>query len=82
MFEMKKKLRWSALKSGLVISLVLLILFVVVLYAGTVRRIFTPTVELRARFHDVKGLRRGAPVWLFGSLSRAPAVHQRPAARR
>lgn len=67
MFEMKKKLRWSALKSGLVISLVLLILFVVVLYAGTVRRIFTPTVELRARFHDVKGLRRGAPVWLFGT---------------
>jgi len=67
MFEMKKKLSWSALKSGVVISLALLILFVVVLYAGTVRQIFTPTAELSARFQDVKGLRKGAPVWLFGT---------------
>jgi phospholipid/cholesterol/gamma-HCH transport system substrate-binding protein len=67
MFEMKKKLRWSTLKSGVIVSLALLILFVVVLYAGTVRQIFTPRVELRARFHDVKGLRKGAPVWLFGT---------------
>jgi phospholipid/cholesterol/gamma-HCH transport system substrate-binding protein len=67
MFEMKKKLRWSALKSGLVVSLALLILFVVVLYAGTIRQIVTPSVELRARFQDVRGLRKGAPVWLFGT---------------
>ena len=67
MFEMKKKLRWSALKSGLLISLALLVLFIVVLYAGSLRRIFTPTVELRARFQDVRGLRKGAQVWLFGT---------------
>jgi phospholipid/cholesterol/gamma-HCH transport system substrate-binding protein len=67
MFEMKKKLRWSALKSGVVVSLALLIVFIVVIYAGTVRQIFTPTVELRARFQDIKGLAKGAPVWLFGT---------------
>ena len=67
MFQMKKKLKWSALKSGLVISLALLTLFVVFLYAGTLKQIFTPAVELRARFQNVKGLSRGAPVWLFGT---------------
>jgi phospholipid/cholesterol/gamma-HCH transport system substrate-binding protein len=67
MFEMKKRLRWSALKAGLVISLALLMLFAVVLYAGTIRELFTPSFELRARFQDVRGLRRGAPVWLFGT---------------
>lgn len=67
MYQMKKNLRWSALKSGAVISLALLILFVLVIYAGTVRQIFTPAIELRARFQDVKGLRKGAPVWLFGT---------------
>jgi phospholipid/cholesterol/gamma-HCH transport system substrate-binding protein len=67
MFEMKKQIRWSALKAGLVITLALLTLFAVVLYAGTIRQLFTPSFELRARFQDVKGLRKGAPVWLFGT---------------
>jgi phospholipid/cholesterol/gamma-HCH transport system substrate-binding protein len=67
MFDMRKQLRWSALKSGVVISLALIVLFMVVLYAGTARQLFTPTVELRARFEDIKGLRKGAPVWLFGT---------------
>jgi phospholipid/cholesterol/gamma-HCH transport system substrate-binding protein len=67
MFDMKKQLRWSALKSGMIVSLALLVLFVVVLYAGTIRELFTPTVELKVRFEDVKGLRKGAPVWLFGT---------------
>ena len=63
---MKKELRWSALKSGMVISLCLIILFVLVLYAGTLRHLFVPTVEVSAHFQGVKGLARGAPVWLFG----------------
>ncbi len=67
MYEMKKKFRLSSFKSGVLVSLALLVLFVVVLYAGTIRQWFTPTVELRARFQDVKGLRKGAPVWLFGT---------------
>jgi phospholipid/cholesterol/gamma-HCH transport system substrate-binding protein len=67
MFEMKKRLKWSALKAGLVITLALLILFALVLSASTIRQLFTPSFELRARFQDVRGLRRGAPVWLFGT---------------
>jgi phospholipid/cholesterol/gamma-HCH transport system substrate-binding protein len=67
MFEMKKRLRWSALKAGLVITLALLIIFAVVMYAGTIKGILTPSVEFEASFRDVKGLRKGAPVWLFGT---------------
>jgi phospholipid/cholesterol/gamma-HCH transport system substrate-binding protein len=67
MFEMKKQLSWSALKAGAVITLAFVILFVVVMYAGTIERIFTPSIELEAVFQDVKGLRKGAPVWLFGT---------------
>jgi phospholipid/cholesterol/gamma-HCH transport system substrate-binding protein len=67
MYEMKKQLRWSALKAGVAITLALLTLFAVVMYAGTIKQLFTPSFELRARFEDVKGLRKGAPVWLFGT---------------
>lgn len=44
-----------------------MVAFIVVLYAGTLMQAFTPTVELRAQFRDEKGLRKGAPVWLFGT---------------
>lgn len=67
MFDIKKQLRWSALKAGVVITLALLILFAIVLYAGTIGQMLTPSFELRAQFQDVKGLRKGAPVWLFGT---------------
>jgi phospholipid/cholesterol/gamma-HCH transport system substrate-binding protein len=67
MFEMKKRLEWSALKAGLVITFALLILFALVLSANTVRQLFTPSFELRASFQDARGLRKGAPVWLFGT---------------
>ena len=67
MFEMKKQLTWSALKAGSVITLALLTLFVVVMYAGTIEQVFTPSIELKAGFQDVRGLRKGAPVWLFGT---------------
>ena len=67
MYQMKKNLKWSALKSGALITLTLGLVFMVILYAGTLRQVFTPTVELQAQFRDVKGLRQGAPVWLFGT---------------
>lgn len=67
MYQMKKNLRWSALKSGVLITLTLVLVFMVVLYAGTLRQVFTPSIELQAQFRDVKGLRQGAPVWLFGT---------------
>ncbi len=67
MFEIKKQLTWSALKAGSVITIAILIIFVLVIDAGTVKRIFTPSVEFKVTCEDVQGLRKGAPVWLFGA---------------
>jgi len=67
MYQIKKHLRWSALKSGVLITLTLVLVFLVVLYAGALKQVFTPNFKLQAQFHDVKGLRKGSPVWLFGT---------------
>ncbi|NWG02809.1 MAG: MCE family protein [Syntrophaceae bacterium] len=67
MFDTKKQLSWSKLKAGLVITLALLILIVAVIFAGGIGEMFSPRVELKAQFKDAKGLRRGSPVWLFGT---------------
>jgi len=67
MFDTKKQLRWSKLKVGLVITLALLTLFLAIFFAGNIEEIFLPKIEFKAQFQDVKGLRKGAPVWLFGT---------------
>jgi len=66
MYQMKKNLRWSALKAGILVTLSLAVVFLVVLYTGTLSQMVTPTVHLQAQFQDVKGLRKGAPVWFHG----------------
>jgi phospholipid/cholesterol/gamma-HCH transport system substrate-binding protein len=66
MFDMKKQLMWSKLKVGMVITCALLILFITVFFAGTIHNIFSPEVQIKAQIKDVKGLRRGSPVWLSG----------------
>ncbi|HAM49443.1 MAG TPA: hypothetical protein DCP92_01615 [Nitrospiraceae bacterium] len=66
MFDQKKQLFWSKLKVGMVITLALLILFLTVFFAGGLQNVFSPTFVLRALIQDVKGLRKGAPVWLSG----------------
>lgn len=67
MFDMKKQLRWSKLKVGLVITLALLVLLVAIFFAGGIEKIFSPKMYLKVQFQDVKGLRKGAPVWIFGT---------------
>jgi len=67
MFDTRKQLRWSKLKVGLVITLALLIMIVAIFFAGGIKEMFSPRIELRAHFMDAKGLRRGAPVWMFGT---------------
>lgn len=67
MADVKKKLRWSQLKVGLVITLALFILLVAIFFAGGIENLFSPTVKLRVQFRDVKGLRKGAPVWIYGT---------------
>lgn len=66
MFDTKKQLRWSKLRAGLIITIALLLLFLTVFFAGNIDKIFSPTVQIRAVISDVRGLRRGAPVWISG----------------
>ena len=67
MFDIKKQLRWSKLKAGLVITIAFLALLVAVFFAGNIEKMFSPKAELKVAFRDVRGLRRGAPVWIFGT---------------
>jgi phospholipid/cholesterol/gamma-HCH transport system substrate-binding protein len=67
MFDIKKQLRWSKLKAGLVITIAFLALLVAIFFAGNIEKIFSPKTELKVEFRDVRGLRRGAPIWIFGT---------------
>src|SRR4030043_1215657 len=67
MFDMRKQLRWSKLKVGMVITLALLVLLVAIFFAGGIEKIFSPKIDLKVLFQDVRGLRKGAPVWIFGT---------------
>src|SRR5208337_1498931 len=66
MFEMKKQLMWSKLKVGVVVSVALVLLLLTVFFAGGVGDLFMSKAIIRAEIKDVKGLRRGAPVWVSG----------------
>jgi phospholipid/cholesterol/gamma-HCH transport system substrate-binding protein len=66
MFDLKKQLLWSKLKVGLILTLALLVLFFTVFFAGKIEHFFSPKVDINAQIEDVKGLRKGAPVWLSG----------------
>lgn len=80
MFDMKKQLRWSKLKVGLVITLALIVLLVTVFFAGSIEGIFFRKIELKVQFQDVRGLRKGAPVWLFGTeVGTVKSMHLDPA---
>jgi phospholipid/cholesterol/gamma-HCH transport system substrate-binding protein len=66
MFDKKKQLMWSKLKVGLVTTLAFGILFLTIFFAGDIHEIFAPKVKIRADIKDVRGLRKGAPVWFSG----------------
>jgi len=79
MFDIKKQLRWSILKAGLVITIASLALLVAVFFAGNIEKIFSPKTELKAEFRDVRGLRKGAPVWIFGTeVGSVRSIHLDP----
>src|SRR4030067_2164097 len=67
MADIKKQLQWSQLKVGSVMTLALFILLATVFFAGNLEELFSKKVALKTHFKDVKGLRRGAPVWIFGT---------------
>ncbi len=66
MFDMKKQLMWAKLKVGVVITLALLTLFVTVFFAGNIQDLFSPKIQIKAEIKDIRGLRKGAPVWISG----------------
>jgi len=66
MFEVKKKLTWSKLKVGLLITSALVVLLLTVFFAGGIENMFIKKVEISASIADVRGLRVGSPVWLSG----------------
>ncbi len=66
MFDLKKQVRWAQIRSGIIISVALVILFLGVFFAGSIERIINPKVRIEAAISDVKGLKKGAPVWVFG----------------
>jgi phospholipid/cholesterol/gamma-HCH transport system substrate-binding protein len=79
MFDVKKQLMWSKLKVGAVITLALATLFFTVFFAGGIENILSPKVEVQAQIHDVKGLRKGSPVWLSGiEIGSVKEIHLHP----
>ena len=66
MFDMKKQLLWAKLRVGAVITLALLTLFVTVFFAGNIQDLFSPKIQIKAEIKDIRGLRKGAPVWISG----------------
>ncbi|OGP78432.1 MAG: hypothetical protein A2V86_10520 [Deltaproteobacteria bacterium RBG_16_49_23] len=76
MFDMRKQLRWSKLKVGMVITLANLVLVVAIFFAGGIENLFSPKMDLKVLFQDVRGLRKGAPVWIFGTeVGSAKEIH-------
>ena len=65
-FDVKKELRWSKLKVGVVVSSALALVFVTVFFSGVLGAAFTRKTELKLQLSDVNGLKPGAPVWLLG----------------
>ena len=66
MFDLKKQVLWAQIKTGIIITLALGILFLSVFFAGSIERLLYPKVAIKAAFTDVKGLKKGAPVWVYG----------------
>ncbi len=66
MFDMKKQLMWAKLKVGLFVTFALAVLFLTVFFAGGIEELFKPKVHIKAQIKDVRGLRKGSPVWFSG----------------
>jgi phospholipid/cholesterol/gamma-HCH transport system substrate-binding protein len=66
MYDYIKQFRWAKLKVGIVITIALAVVFLAVMFAGNIEKIFTPEVTIYAFVDDVKGLREGSPVWFSG----------------
>lgn len=66
MYEVQKKLTWSSLRIGLVVTIGLIFLFSAVFLTANITNFFSPRVSFSAVINNIQGLRIGAPVWLYG----------------
>src|SRR5512144_419806 len=66
MFDLKKQVRWAQIKTGIILTLALGILLTSVFFAGSIEQLLHPKVMLNVAISDVKGLKKGAPVWVYG----------------
>ena len=66
MFDIKKELAWSKLKVGAVITVALMTLLATVFFAGDIENMLSPKTLIKIDIRDVRGLRRGSPVWYSG----------------
>ena len=66
MYDYVKQHKWAKLKVGLVVTIAILIIFLAVMFAGNIDKLFSPRVLIYAMVNDVKGLREGSPVWFSG----------------
>ncbi|RJQ52681.1 MAG: MCE family protein [Nitrospiraceae bacterium] len=66
MYDYVKQQRWAKFKIGVIVSVAIGIIFLAVLFAGSIEQIFAPRAKLYAVFTDIKGLREGSPVWFSG----------------
>ncbi|MFW5813112.1 MAG: MlaD family protein [Fibrobacterota bacterium] len=66
MYEIKRKLMWSSLKTGIVITLGIILFFLGIFFSGNLTELFSPKQQVKIHFRNINGLRPGAPVWLYG----------------
>lgn len=66
MFDIKKELAWSKLKVGIVITVALVTLLGTVFFAGDIENMLSPKTLIKIDIRDVRGLRKGSPVWYSG----------------
>lgn len=66
MYEFQKKITWSSLRVGIVVTAAILTFFAAVFFSGNIIDLFSRQFNLTTRISNVQGLRTGAPVWLFG----------------
>jgi phospholipid/cholesterol/gamma-HCH transport system substrate-binding protein len=66
MYDIKKQLAWSKLKVGTVITIALATLLATVFLAGDIEDMISPKTLLTIDIKDVRGLRKGSPVWFSG----------------
>ena len=66
MYDYVRQHRRATIRVGFVITMALIIVFLSVMFAGSLEKLFLQKVTVNAMVVDVKGLRVGSPVWFSG----------------